>query len=200
MAGNLQIPGLQGSGPRGAELREPPVPLLQQRLADRPVELQKVDQPAIQVRIAAGTAQREALQQPQGGVSRQPAVLAHPAVDAEQGQGQSPSIQADRDQMGQRALWPGTPEQMQMAVFARVAMAVVVALAAAARIPQVARGVMLVLHRDASAGEGLYQRPVAFDQAEPVIQGLPCRSRTVNGAWSGVGIHHTQREGPQPPS
>lgn len=138
-------------------LAQSPVPLMQQRLGDRPVELQKVEQPAVEVRIATGTAEREALQQPQGGVSRQPAVLAHPAVDTEQSQGQPPSIQADGDQMGEWARWPRTPEQMQMAVFASAAMAVVVALAAAARIHQIARGVVLVLQRRASGGESPHQ-------------------------------------------
>lgn len=91
-------------------LAETSVTQPQHQLGGRPVELQKVEQPATQVWVAGGAAQRHALQQPQSVCSRQPAVLAHPAVDTEQAEGQSPSVQADGDQMGQRALRPGAPE------------------------------------------------------------------------------------------
>lgn len=175
-----------------------PVALAQHLLDGGPVELQKVEQPAGEVRIAAGTAQRHALQQPQGGGGRQPAVPAHPAVDAEQGEGQPPAVEADGDQMGEGALRPGTPEQMQMAVFAIAAMAVVVALAATARIDQISVGVVLLLQRGGSAGEDPHQRAVALDNAEPVMQRQPRRSIAGDLA-SGDGIH-LQREGPQPPS
>lgn len=193
MAGDLQIPGFQGCCPGVRPLAETAITLPQHRLQGRPVELQKVLQPASQMRIAAGAAQRNALQKPQCACSRQPVVGADPAVDAEQGDGQSPSVQADGDQMGERARRPGTPEQMQVAVFARAAMAVVVALCAAARVHQIARRVVLVLERGASGGEGPHQGSVAFDQAQPVIQRFPRRS------IPGAGIHH-QREAPHPPS
>lgn len=50
--------GMQlGRGRRGRTRAETPVTLPQHRLAGRPVELQKVAQPAAQVRIAGGTAQ-----------------------------------------------------------------------------------------------------------------------------------------------
>jgi len=95
--------------------------------------------------------------------------------------------------MGQRALRPGAPEQMQMAVFPIAAMAVVVAMRAAARINEIARGVVLILQRYRSGGESPNQGTVAFNQAQPVVEILPCRSIT------GEGVDH-QREGPQPPS
>jgi len=176
-----------------------PISLAQQPLGERPVEVQEVAQPAGQVRIATGTAQGDALQQLQAGGGRQPAVVAHPAIDAEQGKRQPAGIEADRDQMGERAPWLCTPKQMQMAVFAVAAMAVVIALAAAARIDQVARRVVLLSDRAAAGGEGAHQRPVAFDQAEPVKQRLACRSIAINTAPCGAGRQH-QREGPQPPS
>lgn len=122
-------------------------------------------QPITQMGIAGGAAQREALQQPQGGCCRQPAVLAHPAVDAEQGQGQTPAIEADGDQMGEGSAGPGATEQVQMAVFAIATVAVVVTLAAASRIPQVTGWVVLLLERRDSAGEGAHQGTLAFDQA-----------------------------------
>lgn len=150
-------------------------------------------QPTAQMGIAGCPAQGDALQQPQAGRRRQPAVLTHPAVDAEQGQGQAPAIEADGDQMGEGSTGPGAPEQMQMAVFAIAAMAVVVALATASRIPQVTRRVVLLLERRGCAGEGAHQGTLAFNQAQPVVKRLPGRSRT------GQGVVH-QREGPQPPS
>ena len=82
---------------------------------------------------------------------------------------------------------------MQMAVFPIAAMAVVVALRAAARSQQIASGVVLVLQWPASGGEGPHQGTVAFDQAQPVVERLPCRS------IAGAGVH-SQREGPHPPS
>lgn len=171
-----------------------PVSLPQQCLAGRPVELQKVLQPAVEVRIATGTAQRYALQQPQRGLSRQPAVVAHPAVDAEQGHRQAAGIQADGDQMAERPPWLAAPEQMQMAVFTAAAMAVVVALAAAARVHQITRRVMLQLHRRAASGEGPQQRAVTVDQTEPMEERLACRPVARNGALPGAegcgGVHH----------
>lgn len=131
-----------------------------------------MNQPTTEVRIAACTAQRHTLQQPQGAGSRQPAVLADPAVDAEQRQRQPPCVQADGDQMGQRAQRPRAPEQMQMAVFAIVAMAVVVAVGAATRIHQVALGIVPLLHRHRSGGEGAHQGPLAINQAQPVMESL----------------------------
>lgn len=152
------------------------VTLAQHPLQVRPVELQEVEQPAIQVWIAAGSTQRRALQQPQCVRSRQPVVLTHPAVDGEQAKGKSPVVQADGDQMGQWSLRPGAPEQMQMAVFADAPMAVVVALRAAARGHQIVSGVVLVLQRRASAGEGPHQGTVALGQAQPVVERLTSRS------------------------
>ena len=67
--------------------------------------------------------------------------------------------------MGEGSTGPGAPEQMQMAVFAIAAVAVVVTLAAASRIPQVTRWVVLLLERRGSAGEGPHQGALALDQA-----------------------------------
>jgi len=131
-----------------------------------------MNQPTAEVRIAACTAQRHTLQQPQGAGSRQPAVLADPAVDAEQRQRQTPRVQADGDQMGERALRRGAPEQVQMAVFAIAAMAVVVALCAATRIHQVTRGIVEMLHRPVAGGEGAHQGPLVINQAQPVMESL----------------------------
>ncbi len=170
MAGNLQIPGLKGLCYRWCPLTQTPIPPQQNRAQGRPVELQKMNQPAAQVGIAVGTAQRDALQQPQGVCSRQPAVVAHPAVDAEQCQRQSPFVEADADQVRERASGPGAAEQVQVAVFSIAAMAVVVALRAAAQVDQIACGVMLALPRPRSGGEGPHQRPLALDQTQPVIQ------------------------------
>jgi hypothetical protein len=144
------------------------VALPQHRFQRRPVKAQKVNQPAAEVRIASGSSQRDALQQAQAFGRRQPAVFAHPAVDGEQPQRQSPTVEADADQVGQRLPRPAAPEQMQMAVFVAIPMAVVEALGAAAGIHQVARGVVLVLLRGGSCGEGPHQGTLAFDQSQPV--------------------------------
>lgn len=172
MTRDLQIPCLQGDDPGGCDLAETPVTLAKNRLQARPVEPQKVQQPGTQMGIAAGTAQRHAFEQPQRVSSRQPAVLAHPAVDSEQAEGEPPTVEADGDQMGQRAPGPGAPEQMQMAVFAGAPMAVVIALCTASRGHQIVSGVVLVLQRCASGGEGPHQGTVAFDQAQPVVESL----------------------------
>ena len=169
------------------------VALPQQRFQRRSVEAQKVHQPAAEVGIASGTGQRDALQQPQAVCRRQPAVFAHPAVDGEQRQRQSPSVEADADQVGQRLLRPAAPEQVHMAVFVAVPMAVVEALGAAAGIHQVARGVVLVLARRGSGGEGVHQGPLAFDQPQPVKESL------LGGSVAGPGVPH-QWEAPHPPS
>ena len=174
MAGDLQIPCLQSCLSGGGSPPEISVTLEKNRLQVRPVELQEVNQPAAQVRITGGAAQRNPLQQTQGGCSRQPAIFTHPTVDTEQGKGQPPSVQADGHQMGQRAQGPGAPEQMQMAMFPIAAMAVVVAMCAAARVHQIARGVVLMLVRGGSGGESPNQGTVAFNQAQPVIESLPC--------------------------
>jgi hypothetical protein len=174
-------------------LAETPVTLPEHLLQGRSVELQKVNQPARQVRIAGGAGQGDALQQPQGGGSRLPVVLAHPAVDAEQGEGQSPFVQADGDQMGERALRLGAAEEMKMAVFAIATMAVVEAPGTAAGIHQVAWRVVLLPQRRVSGGEGPHQGSLALNQAQPVMKGLLSRSS------AGLGVLH-QREGPHPPS
>lgn len=180
----------------GAQLA---IALTQEILSKRPVKPQEVNQPTVEMRIAAGTAQANALQQPQGGSGRQPAVVTHPAVHAEQGQGQPPLIEADGDQVGERSPWLAAAEQMQVAVLAVAAVAVVVTLGATGRIHQVARRVVLVLNRGGTGGEGTHQRPVAIDQAKPVVEGFPSRSIALDRAErSGAGRH--QREGPQPPS
>jgi hypothetical protein len=80
-----------------------------------------------------------------------------------------------------------------MAMFAISAMAVVIAVGTAARVHQVARGVVLVPQRRVSGGEGPHQGTLALGQAQPVVKGL--LSRTM----AGPGVLH-QREGPQPPS
>lgn len=170
-----------------------PVPLPQHHLGGRPVELEKVLQPPSQMWIAGGSTQRHTLQQTQGVRSRQPAVLAHPAIDTEQADGESPSVQADGDQMGQRALGPGASKEMQMTVFPIAAVAVIETLGTAARGHQIASGVVLVRNWRSPGGESPHQGPVAFDQTQPVMKRLPCRS------IAGAGVH-PQREGPQPPS
>lgn len=55
-------------------------------------------------------------------------------------------IQADADEVSQRPLRPGAPKKMQMAVFTIPPMRVVVAVGAANRVHQVARGVVPVLN------------------------------------------------------
>jgi hypothetical protein len=63
---------------------------------------------------------------------------------------------------------------MQMAVFPIAAMAVVITVRAAARVHQIARGVVLMLVRGTTGREGTHQGTVAFNQAQPVIKSLPC--------------------------
>jgi hypothetical protein len=82
---------------------------------------------------------------------------------------------------------------MQMSVFPITAVTVIEAMRTAGRGHQIASGVVLVLHWRAPSGESPHQGPVAFDEAQPVMERLACRS------IAGAGVH-PQREGPQPPS
>ena len=84
-------------------------------------------------------------------------VIAHPAIDREQGYRQAPWIQADGDHMGEGTMASGSTKQVQMAMLAIVAMAVVIALGAAAWIHKVARGVVALLEWNGPSGKGLHE-------------------------------------------
>lgn len=171
MAGDLQLPVLEGERAGESGHGQAAVALQQHDLQRWPVETEEVGQPAAEVGIGAGAFQRHAIQQTQGGVGRQPAVARHPAIHTEQRQGQPQAVEADADQMGEGAIRSAAPEQMQVAMFAIAAVTVVVTLGAAGGITQIRRRIVLLLDQGHTAGEGTHQGAVALGQAQPVVQG-----------------------------